>query len=155
MALAVLSLGAMHVSARQYTRPTPDFRGVWASNGAHCKWPDEFMLIYEKGTASFPFRGTFEPDRRCRILSVLHAGMTWTLGLSCTHPDPDYRLPEPFTVTQTLRMSGDGQRMTVETAPVLGQPARMEDAVYCRDAGENQPPLQCMDDDGKAIDCPP
>jgi hypothetical protein len=142
-------------AARPYVPPQKDFQGVWAGDGVPCRSPDEFMLIYDKREARFPFRGTLEPDRVCRILSVGSERPFWILRLSCTHPDPVYRLARPFVLHQKLRVSDDGARMTVETGPALGQPARREEAIYCRKPGENPPPLQCMSGDGKLIDCPP
>jgi hypothetical protein len=133
----------------------PDFRGVWAGEGTHCRWPDEFMLIYGRDQAEFPFRSALEPDRRCRILSVQRGQRTWRLRLSCDHPDPAYRLPKPFEVHQVLRPSAQGDRITVETSAALGQPARVEQAFYCREMDEGPPTLRCMTPDGQVIDCPP
>lgn len=113
------------------------------------------MLIYERKTARFPYRSALEPDRACRVLGVTGSGPEWKLRLSCRHPDPRYRLPKRFAVRQTLRMSPDGLRMTVETEPALGQPARREDAFFCRLPGE-EPPLPCFDrEKGHSSPCEP
>jgi hypothetical protein len=119
-----------------------DFRGVWAGSagGAVCRSPDEYLLVYERRTARFPYRGSLEPDRECRILSVMGRWPEVRLRMSCQHPDPTYRLKQRFDVRQTLRSSPDGSRMVIETEPALGQPAHREEAYYCREPGAGPPP---------------
>lgn len=122
-----------------------DFRGQWAGGGSPCRSPDEFLLVYDRRTVWLPFRGSNEPDRECRIVSVSGRFPEWRLRLSCQHPDPTYRLPGRFTVHQTLRMSANRFEMTVRTEPVLGQPARIDETRYCRSPDDGPPPLRCVD----------
>lgn len=153
--LAGVAYAAAPVFARPAHKPLQTFRGQWAAGGAHCKWPEEFLVVFDRDTVRFPYRSVREPDRVCRILSVRSERPYWKLRLSCNHSDPEYRVAIPFETGLTLRVSDGGYQMTLEFEPALGQPARTEQLRHCRPPGENPPALQCMDDDGKAIDCPP
>jgi hypothetical protein len=157
-ALAALVFGQAVLPSMAETMPVVrrDFRGVWAVDGSGCRVPNEHMLIYERRVATFPHRGSLEPGRRCRILSVAGAWPEWALRLSCVHTDPAYQLPAPFEVRQTLRMSAASDDMVVETSPVLGQPARIEDAFHCRRVRDPEPMLRCLSrETGRTVPCEP
>lgn len=157
-ALAGLFFGQAVLPSMADTMPVVrrDFRGVWAVDGSGCRTPNEHMLIYERRVTTSPYRGSLEPGRRCRILSVAGAWPEWALRLSCVHTDPAYQLPEPFEVRQTLRMSAAGYEMVVETSPVLGLPAQIEDAFYCRGVRDPEPMLRCLSrETGRTVPCEP
>lgn len=155
LAAVAMQICVAAAGARPHVPPQQDYRGQWAGDGAHCKWPEEFLLVLDRAEIRIPYRSRLEPDRVCRILSVRSERPYWKLRLSCNHSDPDYRLPKPFETSLTARVSDDGYKMTLEIEPAFDQPARTEQLRYCRPPGENPPPLQCMDRDGKLIDCAP
>lgn len=130
-----------------------DFRGAWVGDAGHCRWPDDFLLIYDRRSAYSPHRSAEEPYRRCRILSVRGKHPEWKLRMSCENADPQYHRPR-YEVRQTLRIFGDGPRMIIETEPGPGVPARTEEAFYCRKADAGPPPLICFSAEmGRTVPC--
>ena len=131
------------------------FRGTWASD-AHCRWSEIFMLVYDRKTVSLPERSSGEPSLDCRILSVSGKRPEWKLRLSCQTWDRPELKGKRFEVRQTLKLSANGFGMIVETGPFLGNPARREEARYCRGANDPPPPLICFDNKkGHTVPCEP
>lgn len=153
--LAGVAYAAAPVFARPAHNPLQTFRGQWAGGGAHCKWPEEFLYVFDGGSVRTPFQSDQEPDRSCRVLSVKADRPFWKLRLSCNHSDPKYRLPKPFETGITLRVSDDRYRMTMDLETAFGQPARTKSLRFCREVGEDPPPMTCLNDKGERIDCPP
>lgn len=132
-----------------------DFRGTWASD-AHCRWSDIFMLVYDRKSVGLPERSSGEPSLDCRILSVSGKRPIWKLRLSCQTWDAPEKRGKRFELRQTLTMATNGFEMVVETEPYLGNPARREEARYCRGANDPPPPLICFDEKkGHSYPCEP
>lgn len=132
-----------------------DFRGTWASD-AHCRWPDAFMLVYDRKTVSLPEGSGGEPSLNCRIVTVTGKSPEWKLRLSCQTWDKPELKGKRIEVWQALTLSSNGFEMIVETKPYLGHPARREEARYCRGANDPPPPLICYDDKkGQVYPCEP
>lgn len=157
-----LLLGAMALSAfltpLEADEPPPlrkDFRGTWAGE-AHCRWSEDFMLVYDRTTVDLPDRNAKEPGLYCRILQVSGKRPEWKLRLSCKSRDSQAPNRKRFVLHQTLKMAPNGFEMVVETEPYLGLPARREEVRFCRGANEPQPPLICFDNDkGHTVPCVP
>lgn len=132
-----------------------DFRGTWASD-AHCRWSDIFMLVYDRKSVSLPARSSGEPSLDCNILGISGKRPEWKLQLSCQTWDRPELKGKRFEIRQTLKMSANGYEMVVETEPYLGNPARREEARYCRGADDPPPPLICFDEKkGHSYPCEP
>ncbi|MDP2800715.1 MAG: hypothetical protein Q8O26_02420 [Phreatobacter sp.] len=133
-----------------------DFRGVWVGDTGHCRWANDFNIVYGRRSAEFPRREGTEPSHFCRIMSVEGRRPLWKLRLACRHFDPEHRAPRMFEVRQTIRMMDDGYRMMIEREPVLGQPARTEEVFYCRRPSDPEPVLMCFSrEKGHTVPCEP
>jgi hypothetical protein len=139
-------LSPLPASADEFNSWRGSYRGVWAGSGTHCRSPDEFMWIYAPRKATFPHHGSSEPGRSCKVVEASGRRPVWKLRFSCQHPDPQYALPRPFDVRQTLRLDDRGMGLVVETEAVLGQPARKDDLFFCRAVSEPEPMLRCFNE---------
>lgn len=138
------------------SRERRDFRGVWVGDDGHCRWANDFNLVYDRKTAAFPLRGSGSPSLHCRILSVTGQQPVWKLRLACRHWDPGHLTPKPFEVRQTIRMIDDGLKMLIETEPFRSEPARTELAFYCRRPSDPEPVLMCFSEKkGHTVPCEP